>query len=180
MAYTTTDHELAQGFYQTALKLDNTFVAALLGYRSLLLAHSLIAPSVETLKTSLYERAVRAGPQAQGVAERFLSTQRSPTGRLIFALWNEVVKRNLPLAMSMYRELAMEGLAPAQNCLAQHLYAGLHIPKDFTQSFKWFQKAAMQHYPPGVCVLVRVCSYIRSPYRVTMCVCSGMVCLSLS
>ncbi|MGD8644030.1 MAG: hypothetical protein PVI15_07060 [Chromatiales bacterium] len=56
---------------------------------------------------------------------------------------------DLRLAVDGFRRLAGEGWAIAQHRLAQLYHSGTGVAQDRVTAYLWYQRAAMQHYPPS-------------------------------
>jgi TPR repeat protein len=52
-------------------------------------------------------------------------------------------------AVEGFRRLAREGWAIAQHRLAQLYHTGTGVTQDRVTAYLWYQRAAMQHYPPS-------------------------------
>ena len=58
-------------------------------------------------------------------------------------------EQDLQAAIRGFRRLAREGWAIAQHRLAELYQAGTGVPQDRVSAYLWYQRAAMQHYPPA-------------------------------
>lgn len=65
-------------------------------------------------------------------------------------------ERDLQTAIDGFRRLARAGWAIAQHRLAELYRAGTGVPRDRVTAYLWYQRAAVQHYPPARTALERL------------------------